>query len=75
MLRDHNEENIIEFFRLLLEIVRLNTKETKDLFNQILWPIAKNYSEYKDEEIVSLVYDIIMYLYDNKDKKIKDQSK
>ena len=46
------------------------TKDTKDLFNNILWPIATNYSDYKDEEIVSLVYDIIMFLYDNKDENI-----
>jgi len=75
VLRDHNEDTIIEFFRLLLDIVRLNTNETKELFNNILLPIAKNYSEYKDEDIVSLVYDIIMFLYDNKDNKIKNHSK
>ena len=72
---DYDADNLVNFFKLLHQLVTLNSEHTRNLVSETIHSLAKTFMNTSNEEIVDIFFNIITFIYDQYDDELKDLTK
>ena len=75
--RDYDDDNLINFFKLMHTIVQIFDDNTLKLLENIYEDMGRDFVDNQNEQIVDIFFDIVMLIYDlsQKDEKLHNVSK